>query len=362
MAADQIVVDYLSSLSETALEGQKVPTVRHLMKQFGLSQLVVQRALTLLKEGGKIRAEIGRGTFFCGQESPDIRPSRDAINVYSSRNILLLRRSVSAGYGRAVLQKLEDLLTTSGAKVLEVSYNDAEHARLAMQGLPTFDTCIIQSSFEMIGIETLNAIREKASSIILHGLGLTGTEVDCIGLDWGTSVSKALRILFAQGHRRIGFVTTDLPFMSNLMGTRRFIDWCDDHKCNVDDCLIQLPLAISGEFETAVVAALKNKRSKAGKFPFTALICWGVEHHARLLKAFIDLNIRVPDDLSVILLGGPDDARQQSSVFTTLGSTSESQAEGLYGLIGERLAEPESASKVSFLPVDLYESKSIMRR
>ncbi|WP_338564831.1 substrate-binding domain-containing protein [Erwinia sp. E_sp_W01_6] len=258
-----------------------------------------------------------------------------------------------------MLQKLEDRLTSAGSKVLEVSYNDADHARLAIQGLPAFDACVVQSSFKIIAIQTLQAIREKASGIILHGLGLTGTEVDCIGHDWGSSVSQALRILSGKGHKQIGFVTTDRPFMANLMGIRRFLNWCDERQYSADEYLIRMPVVIQGDYEMAVAETLQQKRKSTGKLPFTALICWGVEHHARLLEAMSLSHIKVPEELSVILLGGPDEAQNHSSAFTTLGSTAELQAEGIFKNIGERLANPTSAPKVTFLPAELYEGTSV---
>jgi DNA-binding LacI/PurR family transcriptional regulator len=362
MAADQIVVEYLYGLANQAHDGQKVPTVRYLMKQFGLSQLVVQRALTLLKGEGRIRAEIGRGTFFCLPEgvATEVDSERDASSL--AGNILFLRRSVSAGYGRAVLYKLEDMLRVGGSKVLEVSYNDAEHARLALQSLPAFDACVVQSSFEPISIETLSAIREKAPFIILHGLGLTGTEVDCVGHDWGSSVSRALRMLSANRHERIGFATTNLQFMSNLMGVRRFQDWCEEHDQNSEELLISLPMLIHDGFARALVEGVKAKRSKSGKLPFTALICWGVEQHSELLECLSDANIRVPEDLSVVLLGGPDDAQAQASVFTTLGSTSDAQANGIFKSIQARLTKPNAPAQVRFLPVDLFDGASISNK
>ncbi|MDD5705702.1 MAG: GntR family transcriptional regulator [Kiritimatiellae bacterium] len=50
-------------LVRTLPEGAKVPTVRALMRQFGVSQLLVSQALLLLRERGYLSAHVGRGTF-----------------------------------------------------------------------------------------------------------------------------------------------------------------------------------------------------------------------------------------------------------------------------------------------------------
>lgn len=53
----------LMALVRTLPQGTKVPTVRTLMKEFGVSQLLVSQALLILRERGYLSAHVGRGTF-----------------------------------------------------------------------------------------------------------------------------------------------------------------------------------------------------------------------------------------------------------------------------------------------------------
>ncbi|MCG8508348.1 MAG: GntR family transcriptional regulator, partial [Rhodospirillales bacterium] len=66
MNASKRLNDYLESLARQAEPGDRLPTVRSLMAQFGVSQSVVQRITERLKAEGRISAETGRGTFFVG--------------------------------------------------------------------------------------------------------------------------------------------------------------------------------------------------------------------------------------------------------------------------------------------------------
>lgn len=69
--------DYLKSLATTAQPGDRLPTVRSLMRDFKMSQPGVQRALLALKEEGLVDAQVGRGTFFvagsAGQGAANMR-------------------------------------------------------------------------------------------------------------------------------------------------------------------------------------------------------------------------------------------------------------------------------------------------
>ncbi|MGV4797110.1 GntR family transcriptional regulator [Rhizobium sp. F40D2] len=64
------IQSYLRSVAMTASSGERVPTVRQLMRDFSLTQPNVERALSALKDEGLIAAHVGRGTFFTGGTEP----------------------------------------------------------------------------------------------------------------------------------------------------------------------------------------------------------------------------------------------------------------------------------------------------
>ena len=187
-----------------AAVGDRLPTVRWLMREFGLSQASVQRALAELKASGLIAAEAGRGTFVVGHPSHALDEAQPIGAGSQRRSVLILRRLAGVRRGRVVLDALQRRLTELDYQTLEVAYSDADHARQVLQNLPRFDACVVQNSFETMPIEMLAVVRRKADAIIVDGAWLVGADVDAVGFEWGEPVDRAVALLREQGHRRIG--------------------------------------------------------------------------------------------------------------------------------------------------------------
>ncbi|MEK1933968.1 MAG: GntR family transcriptional regulator [Pararhizobium sp.] len=333
---DDAIFIQLSQMAASAVPGEKVPSVRSLMKEFGRSQLLVQRALTRLKDEGLIHMEVGRGTFFSGLSGA----THEVKTEFRGRSLLLLRRTVAIANSRLVLDKVSERLSSEGQRVLEVAYTDAEHALAVLRGLPRFDACIMQASFETISLETLTAAKAKAHHLILHGLGLTGTAVDCCGYEWGESLSGALRVLNDRGHVNVGLAMSNFPNMTRAIVRKRFAQYCADNSLQLEDALMEIPHLPHQGYQEALVQAIAERR-QGGRLPFTALICWGVESGAWFRKVLQTAGIRVPQDLSVVLLGHPDMANEHDEFFSIMGSSASEQVAGLCNLVNWRWQNPE---------------------
>ncbi|HET7864230.1 MAG TPA: GntR family transcriptional regulator, partial [Burkholderiaceae bacterium] len=55
---------FLEQLAQGAQVGERVPTIRELMRRFQVSQAAVQEAFRIMKARGLIDSQVGRGTFF----------------------------------------------------------------------------------------------------------------------------------------------------------------------------------------------------------------------------------------------------------------------------------------------------------
>jgi len=62
----EVIAQELESVVSQQAPGQKLPSVREIMRQYGVSQLTVDRSLTLLSEKGLIEKIPGRGAFVGG--------------------------------------------------------------------------------------------------------------------------------------------------------------------------------------------------------------------------------------------------------------------------------------------------------
>lgn len=351
--------DYLKSLAATAQPGDRLPTVRSLMRDFKMSQPGVQRALQALKEEGLVDAQVGRGTFFVGGSA-----GHRAANMRSlpqkGRSVILLRRPSATQRARLVMDRLQAMVADGGDMTLEVGYSDADHARRVLQSLPRFDACVIQNSFEQMPVEMLAALRRKSDNVIVDGAWLVGTDVDAVGFEWGRPVERAVHLLSTGGHQHIHYITTANCFLANELGLHRYRQMREEAPCGTQlrapNLLPSLP---SREFELAVLERLAAIAREPGGERRGVLV-WGVESGERLRAGLYARGIRVPEDISIILLGRSDVESEREGFFHLIGYSAQEQAETLYARLKSRWSDPHAPYGLTLITMHEVEGRSVL--
>lgn len=347
---------FLDELARDARPGDRLPTIRDLMRRFGVSQMVVQRAFQNLKSRGLIASQVGRGTYFQKDAGPPIE-SADAKSPMV-RSVLLLRRSFSIVRGRAVVEGLQRRFTADGHQVLEVSYTDPDHARTVLKGLPRFDACVVQSTYRAITIDVLAALREKSDVLAVDGAALVGTDVDAVGTEWGEPLAAAITLLQQRGHRRIAYATTSHPFLANELGRRRFYQ-LQNTLPGIELHAITVPHLPDEDYEASLADMIKASLDVSGQPPFTALVAWGIEDGAKFRELLSDIGVGIPAPLSVVLLGRTDLTNEHANFFDTIGCRVADQVEYLYQAITARWQDPSVPYGVRLIPLASRAGKSI---
>ena len=355
---------FLEQLAQEARSGERLPTIRELMRRFGVSQALVQRAFDSLKARGLIGSEVGRGTFFRGDgpassssSASTARPGRAARQA-ATRSVLLLRRSISIARGRVLVEGLQRRFAGDGHRVLELSYTDPGHALSVLKGLPRFDACVVQSTYRTITIDLLAALKDKSEVLAVDGAALVGADVDAVGMEWGEPLSGAVALLEQQGHRSIAYATTSHPLLATQLGRRRF----DSLQGTLAHCQlhgIMLPQLPDEDYEAALVEAIRVGLDADGRPPFTALAVWGIENGARFREALARIGVAVPSALSVVLLGRTDLPNEHADFFDTIGCSVADQVEYLYQAIRTRWADPAAPYGVRMIPVTRRAGQSV---
>ncbi|MEJ8851293.1 GntR family transcriptional regulator [Variovorax rhizosphaerae] len=338
---------YLDELARDAETGDRLPSIRDLMRRFGVSQAIVTRAFDALRERGAISSEVGRGTFFQASEA---RVERQAVALPANRSVLLLHRTVSLQRSRALIQGLQRRFTDAGHRVLEVSYTDSEHAHEVLRGLPSFDACLIQSMFETITIRMLATLRDKASVLAVDGAVLAGLDVDAVGIEWGEPLAAATDLLQRRGHQRIAYATTAHPFLANQLGLKRWAQ-LRNAQPQLDLQTLAVPKLSYEDYEAALVDLIKTRQDAAGQLPFSALVCWGIEDGNRFRDLLSGRGIEIPTDLSVVLLGRTDLINEHAGFFETFGCSVADQVDLLYQAIHRRWERPTRPYLLELLPL-----------
>lgn len=350
---------FLEQLAHEAHPGDRLPTIRELMKRFGTSQMLVQRAFQGLKDRGLIDSQVGRGTYFRGAGAWTTAPSADSerprVPLAGSapppvKSVLLLRRSISIARGRVLLEGLQRRLAAEGHRVLELSYTDPDHALTVLKGLPRFDACVVQSTFKAIPIALLAALRDKCEVLAVDGAALVGADVEAVGTEWGEPLAAAIAQLVQKGHRRIAYATTAHPFLATQLGQRRF-EALQGTLLGVELTEITQDLLPHEDYTTRLVQQLQARAVGDGALPFTALVAWGIEDGALFQRLLAQAGIAVPARLSVVLLGRTDLANEHADFFDVVGCSVADQVEALHGAIAARWADANRPYGVHLTPV-----------
>jgi DNA-binding LacI/PurR family transcriptional regulator len=347
-----VLEQYLEQLAHEARAGDRLPPIRELMRRFGVSQVVVQRALEGLKSKGLLVSHIGRGTFFQVPGHPITPRPRNAVGqaIAAVRSVLLLRRNISIMRGRVLTDGLRRCFEADGHQVLEVTYTDPSHARTVLKGLPRFDACVVQSTFKTIPVDLLAAMREKSTVLAVDGASLVGTDVEAVGMEWGQPLAEAVQALVQQGHRSVAFATTSHALLALELGWRRFeslrksLPGCELHA-------VRLPQLPDEDYEAALVAQLKARCDAKGRLPFGALVAWGIEDGALLRNLMLEQGWRLPEDLSVVLLGRTDLVNEHAGFFDTVGCEVADQIKTLHRAVIRRWEDPLAPYGVHLIPV-----------
>ncbi len=354
---------FLEQLAHEALPGDRLPTIRELMKRFGASQMLVQRAFQGLKDKGLIDSQVGRGTYFRGAGSRipaaatvlgDIERAKasatGATASTSVKSVLLLRRSISIARGRVLVEGLQRRLADEGHRVLELSYTDPDHALTVLKGLPRFDACVVQSTFKAIPIALLAALRDKCDVLAVDGAALVGADVEAVGTEWGEPLAAAIAQLVQQGHRRIAYASTSHPFLATQLGQRRFA-YLQSTLPGVELQAITLGMLPHEDYTTRLVQQLQASAGSDGALPFTALVAWGIEDGALFQRLLAQAGIAVPAQLSVVLLGRTDLANEHADFFDVVGCSVADQVDALHHAITARWADAHRPYGVHLTPV-----------
>ncbi|SEK64850.1 regulatory protein, gntR family [Roseateles sp. YR242] len=379
-ASPNALLRHLEQLSADAEPGQQLPTIRELMRRFGASQAMVQRAFQELKALGLIESQVGRGTYFLSRAPSGTSTTIEPVHSMQRRTtgagaagqhgtastgpangpraILLLRRSVSVARGRLLVEGLQRRFSADGHQVLEVAYNDPLHALTVLKGLPRFDACVVQSTFRTIPIALLAALREKTDVVAIDGASLAGADVEAVGTEWSEPLAIAVGLLKQRQHQHIAFATTSHPLLSVQLARRRLSHLAQDWP-GISLTEIALPLLPDEAYATALVEHLAELLSRQGRLPFTGLVAWGIEDSAGWRAQLESRGISVPRDLSVALLARPDLPNEHAHFFDVVGASIEDQIAALHAAVTERWASPGAPFGVRLVPVRTRAGQSI---
>ncbi|MCI5074539.1 GntR family transcriptional regulator [Oricola sp.] len=333
--------------------GDRLPTMRQIMRRFQTAQRTVEEALRPYMDSGALRSRPGAGIVVA---DPDERAPAQA--DYEG-DLLVLYRSSDSRLARNLLQEMESRLKSRGLSILQIGFSTEEQALSVLQRIGRFKTCLLQVNFEVLSIAFLAALHRHVDSIVVDGVSATGIDVDSVGTNWREAVSVAFRILREKGHERIAFLTSAHRARQIAMARREFELLSAALPDPSRSWLVEVD-RLPGSYQISdISSALEGLKGKGGALPFTALIVWGVVEGFILERALSEIGQEAGKDVSVILLASVDFASEHLGRFDVVGNSNAEKLKVFEELVADRIAGTDREPETHYLTIDYQAHGSV---
>tara|TARA_R110002167_G_scaffold16448_11_gene64293 strand:+ start:832 stop:1935 length:1104 start_codon:yes stop_codon:yes gene_type:complete len=354
----QNLLNSLEDLIERSDHGTRLPTVRELMRQYGVGQSTVQDVFSLLKEKGQISAQVGRGSYVVKDGSgkvPAMHGGLDNFPSDSSRNILILSNSSMNERCARVQNAIMEQVKAKNGHVMQISYHDTDQLLDILKSIPSFDGAILQSHYEVIPVRLLAMLQAKTRALVVDGHTVSGVDVDRMGIDWEEALSLSLDHLVGAGRRRIALVSLDSSSQP-ILSVRRFFQ----RQRKWDSIPIETELVTlkglqhpTENVTSALHHALDDLADEAGGLKVEALICVGISDGMGVAEVLRERALMQTNDLDVVVLGHVDVPTEHLDQFTIAGGRYSDGAKALVDIIENRLAKPYLAPQIVYLDCEI---------
>ena len=309
-----------------------------------ISQLLATGFVT----AGKIEVRRGLGMVISAVEQ--------TAQTYDADCLILYRNSESR-LPRTLLIELVAHLRRCGYRVVLSGYDTEARALELLKGRGRVRCCLLQTNFEIVPVQLLAQIKTVADSLVIDGVSVTGIDADVIGTNWREALSIGYRKLISQGHTRVSFLTSAHEARQIAMARREFLllsDWQGSGPCPLLCQVDRLP----GSYQRKdLLAALQSLNSKDGAV--TALIVWGLVDGYLLDSVLSEKNLRLGEDVSILLLGSVDVASEHVTRFDVVGNSDAEKLQLFKDTIISRIDGSTDTAKTHYLPIYILEQGSI---
>jgi DNA-binding LacI/PurR family transcriptional regulator len=307
----------------------KIPSERDLSIKLEVSRTTVRNAIQELTMRGMFDRKVGQGTFV-RQRPADAQSSR-ALGKGTFGYVIckerLQRKPISSeAFYFDIFAGIEEESVRSGRHML-FSYLDersAEEVATFRSFLDKVDGLVVEEAREPAFLDLLG--RSGVPTALLAPTA-THERLDCVTMDIGAGVKKAIRFMRGLGHERIGIVNGPLGIESARV---RFVAWQEETQA--DESLACGGVGWSAEAGYAAMDDLIDRR-----LDITAVFCANDLIAVGALSALAKRGLRVPEDIGVVGFDDSELARHSSPPLTTMRIYSRDMARSAVRRVLERI-------------------------
>lgn len=342
------VLERLRTLTERSAPGTKLPTVRQLISEYGVSQHVIQAALDRLRGEGLISSHVGKGTFVGRAEAVKTR----------ARSVLTLLYQHPYQRGDVIARILHQRLSIDGHESLVLTYSNAAHVMDILKSGARYDAAILQPRSSTMSVSLLALLKQRAEHVLIEGYAAEHLDVDSVSNDPARTVDLIVGHLFGLGHRRIAWITEDGGNYFFLRTAAFFRAHCAGAGLSTEDCPVifaetdrdRLGIRDLASVVQGLPGGLKGGRRR---LPFTALVVASFVDGRTILEALDRCGLDTPKDVAVLRLGTPDLEPDHVGRLTIAGRPSSQAAATVLDRLQWRWSNPSAPYQTYYDTPDL---------
>lgn len=243
------------------------------------------------------------------------RPNHAAqsLRLRTTRTIGCLLTDVTNPLYAKLFRALEERMRTAGYMMLLA--NSLNVAEREIDILSTFQTRGMDGVILAPGNErdrdVVDAINEMGVPTVLLDRDIE-SNTDQVLFDHVPGMQGVVSRLAAFGHSRIALIVTQSPNRPMRRRIEGFRKGMLDHGLAVEeDFIVRLPTAMSAAFEAVTHLLQRSDRP-------TAIVAMGTNILNETLNAISNLNLRIPEAISVVSIGDPDFAASYAPAISSL--------------------------------------------
>lgn len=333
-------------------EGERIPSEREIARQFGVSQMTVNRAIQELVREGVLVRRVGSGTYV-RRRQPSVREATRATVVMVPPFADHLEEDT---YLRWPFHAFRDrAIKDSYALVVEPASHEGYEE--VVQRHPAAGFIFLIPDEE--GYDTLYRLFVRGVPFVVLGASWKDAPFPCVDSDNIGGARMAMAYLFRLGHKRIAYVNGKDSATNCRDRLQGYLQTMDAQGIAVEEDWVVRPRSnwkLSEEARRQLTSLLLRRDA------ITALFCAGYYLTLDVLGLIRTLRLRVPEDVSIISFDDPSSAAHLQPPLTVVRQPLYAMGERAVGRLLQLMHAPANEpGGVEYLPVELVVRNSCER-
>ncbi|WP_339291125.1 GntR family transcriptional regulator [Paenibacillus sp. FSL E2-0201] len=355
----QVIIDDIKSkiLSGDYNVGEQIPTESSLQSMYEVSRQTVRKAILELSNEGFLRSEKGSGTYVSNQYR-----SKNSGSSHK-KTIGVITTYISDYIFPSIIRGIESRMNEDNYSLLLASTNnDVAQEKKALEMMLSYgvDGLIIEptkSNLYNPNIAYYLSFKEQDIPIIMINAFYEEIELPYLCLDDVQSSYLATRELITKGHTQIGLIAK----MDDLQGKYRmkgYIKALEEAKLRFYPEQI---FSFNTETKQTLSTDLKDFLNK-NRETLTAIVCYNDEVGLEVVHACRQLDITIPEELSIIGQDNSYIAKNANIKLTTLTHPQETMGRDAADWVIKKLQGKKDLQSNTYYQPVLIEGETVFER